>query len=216
MVAASVVATMSAVALLTLGGDAAQAGTDTANRGLASATGAIQVRGPVIASRGDIDVDGNDIIDLAGADIQAIVSLNMLIESDLAGDIDLTPPYTVDDTGVDPDFSTTSANTVISVQTDEFSVTGAAWTVTFPGDDDGDSILDKGERAELTVWLHQLDVANGWYDPGTDSSDPFIDTTAEALVGRGQFTLRITPNGAPETALEFVLPIELTETTLLQ
>lgn len=216
MVAAMVVATMSAVAMLNLGADSAQAGTKTTNAGVDHATGAIQVRGPVIATRGDIDVDGNDVIDLSGSDIQSIVTLSMVIESDFADKIDLTPPYTVDDSGVDPDFSTSDANTVISLQTDEFSATVAAWTVTYPGDDDGDSFLEKGERAEITVWLHQLDVANGWYDLGTDVSDPFVDSAAEALIGRTQLTMRITSDGAPETAFDHVLPIELTETVLLQ
>ncbi len=216
MVAATVVATLSAVAMVSLGGEAAQAGSDTADRGLEHATGAIQVRGPIVATRGDIDVDGNDIIDLSGSDIQAVATLKLMVEADLAGSVDLTPPYTADETAVDPEFSTSQIGTVISIQSEQFNETSAAWTVTFPGDDDGDNVLDKGERAEITVWLHPLDTANGWYDLGTDLSDPYVDDSADALIERGHLTLRITSDRAPETTLERVLPIELTSSFLLE
>ena len=215
MVAATVVATVSAVALLTLGTDAAQAGAQAADRGLAEATGPIHLRGPVIAVRGDIDIDGNDVIDLGGSDIRAVASMKLVISADLASGIDLTPPYTVDDTLTDPDFSTTQIGTVVSIITEEFNVPSSAWSVTFPGEDNGDFFLDPGERAELTIWLHALDVANGWYDLGSGISDPFADSSTEALVARGQVTVRITPDQAPETALERTLPIELTTTMLL-
>lgn len=215
MIAATVVATVSAVALMTMGADAAQAGTQAANRGLSEATGSIQLRGPVIATRGNIDIDGNDVIDLSGSDIQAIATLKLLISADMANGIDLTPPYTVDDTAVDPDFSSTQIGTVISVITEGFNVPSSAWSVTFPGDDNGDLFLDRGERAEITVWLHPLDVSNGWYDLGTGASDPYVDSSAQALIARGQVTLRITPDAAPETAIERTMPIELTSTVLL-
>lgn len=216
MVAATVVATVSAVALMTLSTDAAQAGSQAANRGLAEATGPIQMRGPVIATRGDIDIDGNDVIDLSGSDIQAIATLKLLISADLADGIDLTPPYTADDTLVDPDFSTTQNRVVVSIITESFNVPSSAWSVTFPGDDDGDFVLERGERAELTLWLHPLDVANGWYDLGSGVSDPFVDSSGEALIARGQLTVRITPDAAPETAIERTMPIELTSTVLLE
>lgn len=216
MIAASVVATLSAVALLTLSGDAAQAGTEAADRGLEHATGPIQIRGPVIATRGEVDVDGNDVIDLSGSDIEAIVTLKMVIDADFASGIDLTPPYTADDTGIDPDFSTSQLQTVISLITEQFNVTSSSWTVTFPGDDDGDSVLEKGERAEITIWLHPLDTVNGWYDLGIDNSDPYVDSAGDALIERGRFAIRINPRESSETSFEYVLPIELTSTLLLE
>ena len=216
MVAATIVATVSTVALLTLGGDSAQAGAQAAQRGLAHATGPLQIRGPVIATRGDVDVDGNDVIDLSGNDIQAVASLTLQITADLASGIDLTPPYTVDSTGTDPDFSTTQIGTVVSVITEGFNTSSAAWSVTFPGTDDGDSVLEKGERAELTIWLHPHDLANGWYDLGTGTSDPYVDSSAEALVARGQLTVRITPDDAPETSVQRTLPLELTSSIILE
>jgi hypothetical protein len=104
MVAAMIVATVTTAATLTLGNDAAQAGAQVSNNGVNEATGSLQLRGPVIATRGDVDVDANDVIDLTGSDIQAVTRISLLLTADLAGGVDLTPPYAIDDTGVDPDF----------------------------------------------------------------------------------------------------------------
>lgn len=216
MIAATIVATVSSVALLTLSGDSAQAGGDAANRGIEHAASALQVRGPVIATRGDVDVDGNDVIDLAGSDIQAVTSLTIILTADLASGIDLTPPYTVNSTGIDPDLSTSDIATVVSVTTDNIGISSAAWSVTFPGDDDGDSFLEKGERAEITVWLMPEDLANGWFDLGSGNSDPYMDSSGEALIERGQLTLRITTDKAPETSITHTMPIELTSSMLLE
>lgn len=216
MVAATIVATVSSVALLTLSGDSAQAGSDSANRGIEHAVGAVQVRGPVIATRGDVDVDGNNVIELSGSDIQAVASLTIILTADLANGIDLTPPYTIDSTGIDPDFSTSQIATVVSVTTENVGISSAAWSVTFPGDDDGDNILEKGERAEITVWLLPEDLANGWFDLGSGVSDPYMDSSGEALIERGQLTVRITTDNAPDTSITRSMPIELTSSMLLE
>lgn len=216
MIAATVVATLSSVALLSLSGDSAQAGALASNRGVDHATGPVQLHGPIIATRGDVDVDGNNIIDLSGSDIQAVATLKMILTADLASGIDLTPPYTTDSTGIDPDFSTSQIGTVVSVTTENYGISSAAWSVTFPGDDDGDDVLEKGERAEMTVWLFPEDLANDWFDLGSGVSDPYIDSSGEALVARGQVTLRITPDEAPETSINRTLPIELTSSILLE
>lgn len=216
MIAATIVATVSSLALLSLSGDSAQAGAQASNRGIDHAVGSVQLRGPVIATRGDLDVDGNDVIDLGGSDIQAIATLKLVLTADLADGIDLTPPYTVDSTGTDPDFSTTQIGTVVSLTTENFSTSSAAWSISFPGDDDGDNILEKGERAEMTVWLFPEDLANGWFDLGSGVADPFMDAAGEALVARGQITLQITPDEAPETSVTRTMPIELTSSILLE
>ncbi len=216
MVASMVVATIATAALLTLGSDTAEAGEQASERGFERAVGPMHLRGPIVATRGDVDVDGNDAIDLSGSDIQAVAELQLILTADLAGGIDLTPPYTADSTGFDPDLSTSQIGTVISVSTDNFSTSSAAWTVAFPGEDDGDNILEKGERAELTIWLLNEDVANGWYDLGAGESDPFIDDSGDALTTRDLLTIRISPDGAPDTTFVRTTPLELTESILLE
>ncbi len=216
MIAATIVATISTIALLSLSGDAAQAGTQAANRGLDHAVGPVRLSGPVVATRGDIDLNADNVIDLSGVDIQAVSTLQLLLSGDLFGDIDLTPPYTADGTGTDPDFSTSQTATVVTVTTEDFSASSAAWTVTFPGTDDGDNILEHGEKAEMTVWLYTKDMANGWFDLGSGSSDPFVDSSSESPVARDRITVRITSDDAPETSVTFVMPIELTSSMLLQ
>ena len=215
MVAAMVVVTIATVALLELNASTSSDGKSVAASGFNEATGMMSVHGPVIAVRGDIDIDGDDSINLSGNDVQAIARIKMVLTADLSGGIDLTPPYTEDETGTDPDSSGLTSTTVVSLTTSDVSIPEAAWSVEFIGSDDGDYFLETGERAELTVWLHQNDLANALYDLGSGTSDPFIDAQADLLIARGEFIVRIIPRDAPATLVSRTLPIELTSTVLL-
>jgi hypothetical protein len=134
----------------------------------------------------------------------------------VSGGIDLTPPYVTDDTGVDPDANSGEQKTFISVTTKSFSAPSAAWTVSFPGTDDGDNFLDDGEKAEITVWLHPYDWTNALYDLGSGSSDAFVDASSELLLDSGHVTIRIVPPNAPATIITRNLPLELTSRMVLE
>lgn len=163
----------------------------TALSGLERARSSIVTRGDVYATRGSVDVDGNNSIDLNGVDKQAIVKITYTVTVAVDGSpIDLTPPYTKNDTGTDPDAGGSSARTVISLLTDNVYIPSAAWTVTWIGTNDGDSMLESGEQAEITVWVHTYDNAFALWDLGT-SSDPFIDTSAGLITESSQFTLQV-------------------------
>ncbi|MDA0677383.1 MAG: hypothetical protein O2788_05195, partial [Chloroflexi bacterium] len=71
------------------------------------------------------------------------------------------------------------------------------------------------ERAEVTIWLLTLDVANGWYDLGTGTSDPYVDAAADALIAKDQLTVRITSSRGAETVIQRTLPVELSSVMLL-
>lgn len=215
MVAAMIVVTIAIVGMLNLSGASAASGEQAANNGLSQATGAATLHGPVIAIRGDIDVDGDDSINLAGSDTQAITKIKFVLAAELANGIDLTPPSTVDETGIDPDTSGLTSATTVSITTGEVSLTETAWSVEFVGDNDGDNFLETGERAELTVWIHQNDLANSLFDLGAGVSDEFIDVEGDLLIARGLFTIRVIPRNAPATTITRTLPIELTSTILL-
>ncbi|MBN4064894.1 hypothetical protein JYU04_04070, partial [Dehalococcoides mccartyi] len=129
--------------------------------------------------------------------------------------VDLTPPYTVDDTLADPDLSGLSPRTFVAMSWDEFATNDAPWTVVFMGDSNGDYFLDQGERAEITIWLHQYDGANVLYDLGAGTSDGFVDTATELLQKRDLFTIEINVGGSTSLVLQRTLPLELGTSDLL-
>ena len=129
--------------------------------------------------------------------------------------VDLTPPNTVDDTQTDPDSSGLNPRTFISISWDQFTTNSAQWTTLFMGDSNGDNFLEKGERAEITVWLHKYDGVNVLYDLGAGPSDGYVDTAAELLQQRDSFTIEIFVSGSSSLVLERTLPLALGTSDLL-
>ena len=83
------------------------------------------------------------------------------------------------------------------------------------GDSNGDYFLEKGERAEITVWLHQYDGVNVLYDLGAGASDGYVDTATELLQQLDRFTIEVIVSGSSSLVLERTLPIELGTSDLL-
>ena len=205
-----VVAAVFAFAMLNTGLFAAGQAGQTALTGVERAKGNIVPRGSLFATRGNVDVDGNNVINLNGVDVQAVVKISFTVTIATAGAVlDLTPPYTKNDTGVDPDPSGLSPKITISLQADSIYIASAAWTVSFPGDNDGDYMLETGEQAEITIWLQTYDTANALWDLGTGLADPYIDTSGSLPRTSSTFTVQVlTPAGAALT-LQRTTPVYL-------
>ncbi len=216
-VAVAVVGSVLTVTLLTLSLGSADQGASVANRGIGEAAGPLAIRGGLLTARGDVDVDGDNVINLGGADRQAVVKLSFVLEQPQSGMlVDLTPPYTTNSTGVDPDASGLTNPTLVSVSSDNFQVTDAAWTVAFPGADNGDYFLDPGERAEFTLWLHRYDGPNSHYDLGAGASDPYVDASGGLLLARQSFAVEVAPKGAGRLTITRSLPLELALADVLE
>jgi hypothetical protein len=185
------------------------------NDGMAGSAAQMTARTKVVAVSGEIDVDGNDVILLSGVDELAVAQLKFVVEVITDVMVDLTPPNTVDDTLTDPDSSGLTPRTYISVSWDEFITTTAQWTVSFAGDTNGDYFLEQGERAEITVWLHEYDGTNVLYDLGSGTSDGFVDTATELLQARDIFTIEVIIGGSTPLVIQRTLPLELGTSDLL-
>ena len=210
MIAFVVVASVFAMTTLQVGLFSASQGKEVAYAGLDNATGSLHLRGSVRAIRGDVDVDGNDTIDLGGADEQAVAKIVFTVNSAIGSSLtDLTPPYTTNGAGVDPDASGLTSRTSITLLTDNLLINDLVWTVTFPGADNGDYFLDNGEKAELTVWLHPYDNVNSLYDLGSGSGDSYLDAASD-LIGAGEeFTLQLRPVKGVTLNIQRNLPVVL-------
>ena len=199
MISFIVVASVIAMTVIDTGLFAAEEGKKTILSGLNKAESSILVRGGITAIRGGVDVDGNDtlLITSTSTDKYAITTIKFLVTTALtSGDIDLTPPYTSDGAGTDPDPSGFESPGIARFLTENVAINNAAWTVSFIGSNDGDYILEGREKAEITIWLQQEDVTNSLWDLGTDSSDPYIDSASDLFLTKSQFSLQIDAGGA--------------------
>jgi archaellin len=160
-----------------------------------------------LATRGNVDVDGNNVIDLNGVDLQAVVKITftLTIASDGTA-LDLTPPFTKNDTGVDPDSSGLTDRATVTLQTEDIFISEAVWAIDFPGDDDGDYMPEQAEQAEITVWLQTYDNANALWDLGTGSGDAYVVSSANLLRTSTSFTMQVMTVGGAALTLQRTTP----------
>lgn len=208
-IAGFIVAIFGSVALLGASFVVTANGDQVVDGGFVGTSSQLTLRTGVVAESGEIDVDGNDTILLSGVDELAVTKLKLMVEVNTDLPVDLTPPMTVDDTQTDPDSSGLTSSMYIGVNWGEFTTNDAEWTVSFVGDTNGDYFLDRGERAEIVVWLHQYDGTNVLYDLGSGSSDGYVDSSAELLQQRDSFALEIVIDGTTALTLDRTLPLEL-------
>jgi archaellin len=142
-----------------------------------------------------------------------------VVQNSLAGEpVDLTPPYTWDDSGTDPDIvNGNTAATIVSYADENQRLSDVPWTTKFIGTNNSDFLLEDGEKAEVTVWLMDRitavattttgsiaymdgNTANGGGASGLTSSDSLI-------VKSTRFILEMSPKtGAPLTIQRSVPP----------
>ena len=210
-----IIAIVGAVSLLGSSFLVTSTGERVVNDGFVGSASQLTLRTGVVAESGEIDVDGNNTILLSGVDELAVAKLIFTVEVSTDISVDLTPPKTTDDTLTDPDSSGLSASSFINVSWDEFTTNSAEWTVTISGDTNGDYFLDQGERAEISVWLHEYDGTNVLYDLGSGTSDEFVDTATELLQKRDNFAVEISVGGSTSLVIQRTLPLELGTSDLL-
>lgn len=186
LIAFVVVASVFAFTVLSTGIFASERSKETVFAGIEEAQSTLEPRGSVVGFSGNID-----------GSTSTIFKLTFLVSNAVAGDpIDLTPGYTADGAGDDPDFNATAKQvTVISYTDDDQFVSDMPWTINFPGNDDGDFLLENNEKAEITVWLLTRD--NTVTDVGSADSlkvlSAGIASTADILTANDRFTLQVHP-----------------------
>ncbi|MDA0677062.1 MAG: hypothetical protein O2788_03540 [Chloroflexi bacterium] len=86
---------------------------------------------------------------------ETVYKIVFIVSNSLAGEpLDLTPPYTTDDSGLDPDFAASAIPATIMSYADDNQRKGdMPWSVRFIGNNNGDYLMEDGEKAEITVWL---------------------------------------------------------------
>jgi flagellin FlaB len=207
LIAFVVVASVFAFTVLSTGIFASERSKETVFAGLDEVRSSLEPRGSVIAYKGRVG---------ATAAFDTIYKVVFIVSNAVEGEpINLTPPYDSNDAADDPDVVSPAAQykTVITYSDDDQFVNDMPWSVTFPGYDNGDNLLDPGEKAEITVWLFDRDntVTNATDTNGIKVSATGGLLSASTIPDEGdRFTLEIKPESGATLNIERRLPAALT------
>ncbi len=149
---------------------------------------------------------------------QSVYKLVFIVSNSLAGEpLDLTPPYTADDSGLDPDYDAVAVPATIISYADEDQRKGdVPWSVRFIGNSNGDSLMEDGEKAEITVWL--MDRNNAIAETAANAVQYMDTSTAngggiggivsgDILIGKStRFVLEISPQIGASTTIQRGIP----------
>ena len=201
LIAFVVVASVFAFTVLSTGIFASERSKETVFSGIKEAQSSLEPRGSVIAYKGLLS-DGT----------KTIFKLTFTLSNAVAGEpVDLTPPYTSDGSGTDPDISSSAKYvTIVSYNDKNQFISDVPWSVTYPGDDDGDNLLENNEKAEITVWLLNRITATAIGSNGSVSTTTAaISVGSQVLTANDQFTIEVKPPQGAVLNIQRSLPAAL-------
>ncbi len=149
---------------------------------------------------------------------QSVYKVQFIVSNSLAGEpIDLTPPYTADDSGLDPDFDSTAVpSSVLSYADESQRLSDVPWSVSFIGNNNGDLLMEDGEKAEVTVWLLDRDTSIAEADPnavqlmdGSTANGGGVGgvDAGGTLIGKStRFVLELTPQTGAALTIQRSIP----------
>ena len=169
LIAFVTVAAVFGYAVLSAGIFSAEKGKETVYLGLQEAKSTMELTGSVIAE---------------SADNTTVSGIKFTVRNAVAGEaIDLTAPATTN-------------NSCILSYVDQYQYhNDTSWTVTFVGDNDSDTLLEIGEKAEIAFDATDIDGAATALDP--------------TLTANQKFTLEFKPPAGAVVTVERVLPAGL-------
>ena len=207
LIAFVVVASVFAFTILSAGVFSSEANKQTIHAGLKETRTGLRQHGSAFAFSG---LEGST---------RAVFKIVFIVSNSLAGEpVDLTAPYSADDSGTDPDIIPGSNTaTIIAYADEDQRFPDLAWSQVFIGNNNGDDLLEDGEKAEITVWLMDRITGTGI---GSDDSIAYTDgnsanggsanglTSANNLILKStRFVLELTPQlGGPLTIQRAIPP----------
>jgi flagellin FlaB len=206
LIAFVVVASVFAFTVLSTGIFASERSKETVFTGLQEAKSSIEPRGSVIAYKAN------------RGGTNTIYKVSWVVSNAVAGEpVDLTPPYTEGGSGTDPDISSGAEyKTVISYTDINQHMADVPWTVSWVGNSNGDSLLEEGEKAEITAWLLTratgtaiTDAASTGYWVADANGSHGILSTGTLIGTNDQFTLEMAPESGAVLTIQRTAPSRL-------
>ncbi len=191
LIAFVVVASVFAFTVLSTGIFASERSKETVFSGIQEAQSTLEPRGSVVAYKG-----------VLSDSTTTVYKLTFVVSNAVAGEpVDLTPDFTADDSGTDPDVSAgANSVTVISYSDKNQFLNDLPWSISWLGNNDGDNLLENNEKAEITVWLLNRENATAIGTAGSvafQTTEGGMTSSSTVLATSDQFTIQIhPPNGA--------------------
>lgn len=206
LIAFVVVASVFAFTVLSTGIFASERSKETVFAGLQEAKSSLEPRGAIVAYKAD----------RGGTD--TIYKVSFIVSNAVAGEpVDLTPPYTADGAATDPDISSGAEyKTVISYNDQNQVMSDVPWSVEWLGTTNGDSLLEEGEKAEISVWLLIRDTteaitssaATSYWTADSNGSNGIL-STGTILDKNDKFTFTLNPPSGSVLNIQRTLPSRL-------
>ncbi len=191
LIAFVVVASVFAFTVLSTGIFASARSKETVFSGIEEAQSTLEPRGSVVAYKG-----------VLSDSTSTVYKLTFVVSNAVAGEpVDLTPDFTADGSGTDPDVAAgVNSVTVITYNDKNQFLNDLPWSVTWLGNNDGDDLLENNEKAEISIWLLNRETGTAIGTAGSvayQTTEGGMTSSSTVLAVGDQFTIQIQPpNGA--------------------
>jgi len=206
LIAFVVVASVFAFTVLSTGIFASERSKETVFAGIQETRSSLEPRGAVVAYKAD------------RGGTNTIYKVSFIVSNAVSGEpVDLTPPYTADGSATDPDFSSGAEyKTVVSYNDPNQFMSDVPWSVDWLGNNNGDSLLEAGEKAEISVWLLIRDTtelissssATSYWTSDNNGVSGIL-STGTILDKNDKFSLTLSPLSGATLIIERTLPARL-------
>jgi flagellin FlaB len=190
LIAFVVVASVFAFTVLSTGIFASERSKETVYAGIQKTKSSLEPRGAVVAYKAD------------RGGTNTIYKVSFIVSNAVAGEpIDLTPPYTSDGSGTDPDISSGAEyKTIVSYNDQNQVMSDVPWSVDWLGNSNSDNLLETGEKTEISVWLLIRDTAEAITSSSATSYWTADSNGSSGILSKGtildkndKFTITLSP-----------------------
>jgi archaeal flagellin FlaB len=194
LIAFVVVAAVFAYTVLSAGLFSTQKSQEAVYNGLKETQGTLNMLGGVVAYKDTLNSTGTGSI--------GRVDFTIALATD-GTSVDLTPAYQFTGGNTLAILSDGANRTQIAFNDTDTTVSDVAWTATFIGKNNFDDMLDPGEKAVISVWLHSQ-VGGTWSDYLTGYTSHFIGS--DYVDTYHTFTLEVKPVSGATLTIQRTTP----------
>jgi len=202
LIAFVVVASVFAFTVLSTGLFSSEESKETVFAGLEQTRSTLVTRGSTVAFKGKV------------GSTETVYKVSFVVSNAVHGEaVDLTPPYTTDDSSTDPDVSSGAEYVTTITYTDKYqSLSDVPWSIDWLGNYSSDNLLEVNEKVEITVWLLTRNTGTAIGDSDSVAymtTEGGITSSGTLLDENESFTVEVNPPSGGVLIVERTLPARL-------
>jgi flagellin FlaB len=201
LIAFVVVAAVFAYTVLSAGLFSTQKSQEAVYAGLKETQGTLEMLGGAVAYKDDLNT-GSGLSGSIGR-----IDFTIALATD-GTSVDLTPAFSYDSGAGTLTVGTAGANRLqIAFNDQDMTISDCAWTARFIGKNNSDTMLDPGEKAIVSVWLHREVTTGVWSNTLAGSETHFIGS--DYVDTYHTFTLEVKPTSGATLTIQRTTPAYL-------